>query len=255
MPLAFLTFVHELGDECFELGHLSLEFLDAVGILGDALAVEGTLLGGVIGHVLAMLLGVETLLKHAAAVALDDASRHAHDGAVVGHVLNDDRVAADFDVVADADVAEHLGARAHGDVIAERWVAFAGLVAGAAERDALIEHAVVAHNGGLADDDAHGVVDKEVLANLRGRVNLDAGDVAGDLREHAGERAMSMLPEPVLGHVVPLGVQARIGKEDDQTVLRGGVLRLDGLDVLANGIDKAHRPPSLSAMAMRFNKV
>ena len=104
-------------------------------------------------------------------------------------------------------------------------------------------------------DSAHGVVDKEVLANLRGRVNLDAGDVAGDLREHAGERAMSMLPEPVLGHVVPLGVQAGVRKENDKTVLRGGVLRLDGLDVLANGIDKAHRPSSLSAMAMRFNKV
>ena len=255
MPLAFLALVHELGDEGLELGHLSLEFLDAAGILGDALAVEGTLLGGVIGHVLAVLLGVETLLEHAAAVALDDASRHANNGAVVGDILNDDRVAADLDVVADADVAEHLGARAHGDVVAQGGVALAGLVAGAAERNALVEHAVVAHNGGLADDDAHGVVDKEVLADLCGGMNLDAGDVAGDLREHTGERAMAMLPEPVLGHVVPLGVQARIGKEDDQTVLRGGVLRLDGLDVLANGIDKAHRPPSLSAMAMRFNKV
>ena len=51
-----LALVHELGDEGFELGHLSLEFLDVAGVLGDALAVEGTLLGGVIGHVLAMLL-------------------------------------------------------------------------------------------------------------------------------------------------------------------------------------------------------
>lgn len=134
------------------------------------------------------------------------------------------------------------------------WL-LAGLVTGAAERDALVEHAVVAHDGGFADDDAHGVVDKEALADLCGGMNLDAGDVAGDLREHTGERAMSMLPEPMLGYVVPLGVQARIGKEDDQTALRGGVLRLDGLDVLANGIDKAHWPPSLSAMAMRFNKV
>ena len=66
---------------------------------------------------------------------------------------------------------------------------------------------------------------------------------------------MTMLPEPVLGHVIPLGVQTGVRKENDQAVLRGGVLRLDGLDVLANGIDKAHRPPSLSAMAMRFNKV
>ena len=202
-----------------------------------------------------MLLGVEALLEHAAAVALDDAPGHAHDGAVVGHVFDDDRVAADFDVVANANVAEHFGTGAHGDVVAQGGVALAGLVAGAAERDALIEHAVVAHNGGLADDNAHGVVDKEMFADLRGGMNLDAGDVAGDLREHAGERAMAMFPQPVLGHVVPLGVQAGVGQEDDQAILRSGVLRLDGLDVLANGIDKAHRPPSLSAMAMRFNKV
>ena len=57
------------------------------------------------------------------------------------------------------------------------------------------------------------MVDKEVLADLCGGMNLDAGDVAGDLREHAGERAMTVLPEPVLGYVVPLGMQARIGKE------------------------------------------
>ena len=126
-----------------------------------------------------MLLGVEALLEHAAAVALDDAPGHAHDGAVVGHVLDDDRVAADLDVIADVDVAEHLGARAHGDIVAQGGVAFAGLVAGAAERDALIEHAVVAHDGGLANNDAHGVVDKEVLADLRGGMNLDAGDMAG----------------------------------------------------------------------------
>ena len=247
--------VHELGDEGLELGHLSLEFLDAAGILGDALAVEGALLGGVIGHVLAMLLGIEAFFEHAAAVALDDAAWHAHDGAVIGHVFDDDRVAADLDVVADANVAEHLGACAHSDVIAERWVALTGLVAGTAERDALVEHAVVAHNGGLADDDAHGMVDKEVLADLRGGMNLDAGDMTGELREHAGERAMTVLPEPVLGHVVPLGMQTGVRKENDQAVLRSGVLRLDGLDVLANGTDKAHRPPSLSAMAMRFNKV
>ena len=99
------------------------------------------------------------------------------------------------------------------------------------------------------------MVDKEVLADLRGGMNLDAGDMTGELREHAGERAMAVLPEPVLGHVIPLGVKTGVRKENDQAVLRGGVLRLDGLDVLANGIDKAHRPPSLSAMAMRFNKV
>ena len=66
---------------------------------------------------------------------------------------------------------------------------------------------------------------------------------------------MAVLPKPVLGHMVPLGVQAGIRQKDDQGILRSGVLRLDSLDVLANGIDKAHRPPSLSAATMQFNKV
>ena len=156
-----------------------LEFLDAAGVFGDALTVEGALLGGIVGHVLAMLLGVEALLEHAAAVALDDAPGHAHDGAVVGHVLDDDRVAADFDVVANVDVAKHLGARAHRDIVAQGGVTLAGLVAGAAERDALVEHTVVAHDGSLANNDAHGVVDKEVLADLRGGMNLNTSDMAG----------------------------------------------------------------------------
>ena len=64
MPLAFLALVHELGDEGFELGHLSLEFLDAAGILGDALAVEGTLLGGVIGVMLMCLMQINHLHEH-----------------------------------------------------------------------------------------------------------------------------------------------------------------------------------------------
>ena len=45
-----LAFVHELGDEGFELGHLLFELFDATGVLGDALTVEGALLGSVIGR-------------------------------------------------------------------------------------------------------------------------------------------------------------------------------------------------------------
>ena len=35
-----LAFGHKFGDEGLKLGHLSLEFLDAACILGDAMAVE-----------------------------------------------------------------------------------------------------------------------------------------------------------------------------------------------------------------------
>ena len=75
MPLAFLAFVHELGDEGLELGHLSLEFLDAAGILGDALAVEGGLLGGVLVSVIFFLIFEQfALLPAAGYVPFTDAT-------------------------------------------------------------------------------------------------------------------------------------------------------------------------------------
>ena len=70
-------------------------------------------------------------------------------------------------------------------------MALASLLAGAAQRHALVEHHVVADLGRLADDDAHAVVDEEALADLRAGVNLDAGDQTaevGDQRGRTGTR-------------------------------------------------------------------
>ena len=53
-----------------------------------------------------------------------------------------------------ADAAQHFRARAHHHAIAKRRMAFAFLVARAAERHALVEQAVVADFGGLADHHA-----------------------------------------------------------------------------------------------------
>ena len=55
--------------------------------------------------------------------------------------------------------------------------------AGAAERDALIERDVAADDGGLADDDARGVIDEEPAAQQRAGVDIDAGKEAGELRK------------------------------------------------------------------------
>ena len=130
---------------------------------------------------------IELLLHHAAPVAPHHAARDAHDGGIARNVFHHDGVSADAHVVADRDVAEHLGARPDGDVIAERGVALSALVAGASERDALVEDAIVAHDGRLADDYAHGVVDEEAAAQLGGRMDLDAGEEARCLGEHARE--------------------------------------------------------------------
>ena len=95
-------------------------------------------------------------------------------------------------------------------------MALAAFVARAAECDTLVEHAVIAHHGGLSDHDPHGVVDEQAPPDSRGGVDFDAGEKTGDLRENACEPAHAMVPQPVLRRMHPFGVQSRIGQEDHE---------------------------------------
>ena len=52
----------------------------------------------------------------------------------------------------------------------------------AAERHALVDRAVIADLGRLADDDAHPVVDEDAPADRRARMDLDTGQPARPLR-------------------------------------------------------------------------
>ena len=99
------------------------------------------------------------------------------------------------------------------------------------------------------------MIDEEVLADTRCGVNLDAGHMAGDLRHDARKALAAMVPQPVLGHMVPFGVKAGVGEEDDKAVLRGGVLPLNVGDILANSRDKAHlRHPSCANDALKYSE-
>ena len=63
-------------------------------------------------------------------------------------------------------------------------MAFAGILAGTAQGDSVVDGAVIADLGGLAKHDAHAVVDEQLVADLGPGVNLDAGQMA---RKLAGE--------------------------------------------------------------------
>ena len=102
---------------------------------------------------------------------------------VVGHVLHHNGVASDAYVVTNMDIAQNLGTRSHGDIVAKRGVALAALVARASQGDALVQDAVVADNGRLAYHDAHGMIDEETPPKLSGGMNLDAGEKPRDLRK------------------------------------------------------------------------
>ena len=253
--LLFGSLIGQLAHKGGELGNFRLELGDAASVFGDTRAVASRCFLAGVGHELAVTLGVEGFFKDAASIALDDAPRHAHHGAVGRDVLDDNGVAADLHVVTDGDVSQYLGAASNGYVVAQRGVALACLIAGAAQGDALVERAVIANDRGLANNDAHGMVDEEVLADMCGGVNLDAGHMPGYLRHDAGKAFATMVPQPVLGHVIPFGVKAGVGEEDDEAVLRGRVFPLNVGDILANSRDEAHlRHPSRANDALKYSE-
>jgi hypothetical protein len=92
---------------------------------------------------------------------------------------------ADLDVVANFDVAQHLGAAPHHHAIAQGGVALAFFVARAAQRHALVEQHIVSDFGGFADHHAHAVVDEEPPPDVGAGVNLDPRQEAAGLRDDA----------------------------------------------------------------------
>src|SRR5581483_8190173 len=108
-------------------------------------------------------------------VLRDDTRRNADYRCVRRHVLNDDRAAADFGVIADEDRAEDARVHADRHVTAQRRVTLTVREAGASERHSLIDGAVVADLRRLPNHDAHPMVDEDALADRCVGVNLDAG--------------------------------------------------------------------------------
>ena len=82
--------------------------------------------------------------------------------------------------------ADHLGARADHDVVADGGVALLPLEARATQGHALEDAHVPADLGGLADDDAHAVIDEEPGAQHGGGMDLDTGQETGHVETPSG---------------------------------------------------------------------
>ena len=109
---------------------------------------------------------------------------------------------------------EHLCAGADHDVVAERRMALADVLAGAAERHALIEQAVVADLGRLADHDAGAVVNDQTAADLRAGVDFNSGPHLRPLRDRARDKKAAMPVKPVRDAVIDRRVQAVVQQHD-----------------------------------------
>ncbi len=114
----------------------------------------------------------------------------------------------------------------------------------ATQRDAVIEGAVVADLGGLADDDAHAVVDKYPATDDRARMDLDPGEPPAPMRQPAGEPPQSPAPERMGDPAVPdQCVQPRVASQDLPSGPGGRVAVEDDRDVFAKSAEHSRARP------------
>ena len=165
------------------------------------------------------------------AVLLDDLGRDAHGGAVGRNLCQHDGARRDVGIVADLERAQHLGARADQHVVAQRGVAFAVVLAGTAQRHALIQDAVVADDRRFADDDAGAVVDEKPPPDLRPGVDFNIGLSDAALRDPPRQEKQVVHIAPVGAAIHAHGAKARVQKHDLQRAAGRGVAVLDALNV------------------------
>jgi hypothetical protein len=112
---------------------------------------------------------------------------------------------------------------------------------GAAERDALVDGAVVADLRRLADDDTHAVVDEDTPADLRAGVDLDAGEETRQMRGDAAEPRKAGEPASTRPAVHEDRMQARITGQHLPSPARSGVALTDAGDVFSEAVEHGER--------------
>ena len=142
-------------------------------------------------------------------------------------------VGTDLGVFADREAAQHFGAGADDDAALQRGVALgAGVQRGAAERDALVDGAVVADFRGFADHHAEAVVDEDAAADGGAGVDFDAGDDTRQVGNEAAQPFQAVGPAPVCPAVHDDRLQAGVTGQHLPAIASCGVALDDAADVV-----------------------
>jgi hypothetical protein len=155
------------------------------------------------------------------------------------HLADHDAARSDARALADVDRAEDARVGADDDVGRKLRVTHVARERGAAQNDALVQEAPVAHRRRLADHDTHAVIDDDAPPERRARMDLDAGDEPVDVREDARNKARIAQPQRVRQAVKPDRVQARVDEEHLEPRSRGGVVGNHRGDVLGRELEAA----------------
>jgi hypothetical protein len=111
-----------------------------------------------------------------------------------------------------------------------------------AQGHAVVERHVIAELAGFADDDAHAMIDKQVAADLRARMDFDTRQPSGDLRYQAGHKGPLAPPKPARQAVKSESLKARIAQDHLKPRAGGRIARHHGIDFLDQRLEH-HFPP------------
>ena len=114
--------------------------------------------------------------------------------------------------------------------------------AGTAKGHTLIEGDVVADFGGLTDDDAHAVINKEAPTDLRARMNFDASHPTTEVRHHARQPLPATAPQRVRYAMQPDCMQSRIASDNLKGITRRRVAMKYALDILLHALKHLPSP-------------
>ena len=83
-----------------------------------------------------------------------------------------------------------------------------------AQGDALIDRAVVADLGGLADDDADAMIDEQAAADLRAGMDVDRRQDAPEMRHEPAREMPAAPPEPMAKPMEQQHLEPGVAEDD-----------------------------------------
>src|SRR5258706_4287721 len=136
------------------------------------------------------------------------------------NISDDNGIGSDARPVTDCYRAQNLGAGPQHHPIAQRGMALAFIPRCAAERDAVVNSAVVADFSGFADHNANAMIDEKAAPDLRSGMDLNTGKEAAEMRCQAREPPQPCTPQIVRKAVHQQCMKTRVAGDDFPSVAR-----------------------------------
>src|SRR5262249_16289784 len=160
----------------------------------------------------------------------------------IRHFAQYHRLRTDSGAITDPERTKNLGMHADNDSVAERRMPLlAPIKGGAAEGHPLVERAVVADLGSLADHHPHPVIDEQSFADTSSGMNLDAGQPPPDMGHKTRSEQPAMPPQPMSEVMEKQRVKARITQRNFEARTGSGIAGKSGVDFVAQVSKEHHR--------------